>query len=163
LSSELDIPEGHFSVPEFRQMTGRHVDTIRAKLKAGGLEPLKLGRRRLYFAPEALPLIMDEGHRTLDAEKARLAHERADALAAQNAALREWLVPFRGTAKFVRLLYARACARILDVAAKAAPEAHRAKSVAGTENVLRSHLAAAVDALGRIEPGDLLGKGAHAR
>jgi hypothetical protein len=47
-AAEDDVPEGYFSIPEYRVMTGRHFDTIRAKLK--GLRPIVRGRRDLLLA-----------------------------------------------------------------------------------------------------------------
>jgi hypothetical protein len=154
-AAEDDVPEGYFSIPEYRVMTGRHLDTIRAKLK--GVRPLVLGRRRLYPAPEALPLIMEAGALALNAEKARLAHERANALAASNQRLGAELVPRAAVGPFLDAVCRKARNRFLRVARDATPDVTAAPTVAAVEAVLRAHLTKAAEELAAANASDLLG------
>lgn len=125
---------------------------MRKKLE--GLEPIsKTGRETLYDSADALARFFTGENLDLTRERARLAREQADAQELKNAEARGELVPGFEIETTLVTLYSGTQQRLLAVPAKAAPEAHGAKTIAEAEAVFRKYQIEALEELSAAIPG----------
>ncbi len=126
------------SLSQLARLTGRAPATIRERLE--GLEPIAQdGRTRWYEPQAALGRIYGGSGKDLTSERARLACEQADKLAMENAETRGELVPGALVESWLVKLLSGVVVRLRALAAKAAPEAHGAASIAEVEAIIRRH------------------------
>jgi hypothetical protein len=137
------------SITQIAELTGRAKETVSRLLRAAGVSPADQDGRTLYFDPRvALPVVFEVGQGlSLDAERARLAKEQADAKAMENAVTRGELLSRTEQEGLLVAVATTIRGALLAFEARLAPALDGAATIAQRAVVIREHVHEALSAL----------------
>jgi len=140
------------SLTQLAELTGRAKDTVSKLLRLAGLEPVARDGRSLYFVPRlALPVIYGIGTGlSLEAERARLANQQADAQAMKNAVTRGELLSVDETEATMVAVSTAIRAALLALESKLAPALDGAETIVQRAAVIREHVHEALSMLAAL-------------
>lgn len=130
------------SISQLHELTGRSREWISRRLGEAGCPPVERDGKTVWHDPRrALPVLYGVGDGLdLNAERARLAKEQADAQELKNAQLRGELVPAGDQEAALVAIYSATSKRLQGVPSKVAPLAHGAATVHAAESEIRERI-----------------------